>query len=878
MSWFDRFRNRRERDLDDEFRQHLTLEAQDRMEAGRTPEEAWISARRDFGNIGLVKETTREMWGLAALERLGRDLRYGSRALLRNPGFAGVAMLSLALGIGANTAVFSLLNAVVLKTLPVRNPEELVSFRHPSFSYPIFEQVRERAAIFSGIFAWDLQRFHVDWNGDPQSTEVLLVTDEFYPTLGVPAFLGRTIHPGEEGPVAVISYACWQRRFAGDPGIAGRNIRIDRVPVTIVGVAPPGFFGVAPGITAEITVPVAVLPRLRPQDADILQRTAQAWLHFMARLKPGVGLRQADASLQVFWPQVMEAVTDPRMPADRRQRYLSRTTGLVPAGTGYSRVRNEFSQPLWLLLGLVALVLLVACATVANLLLARSSVRRREIAVRQALGASRSRLIRQLLTEALLLAGMGAACGILFAYWGARALLALLSTARDPIVLDLAPDWRVLCFTMAVAFATALLFALAPALRATRADPGGALKDTSRIAGRERWRLGKGLVVAQVALSLLLLAGAALFIRSLLHLKFLDPGFEVRNVLLVAADPLAAGYRGPRLAAFYRELLERLRSVPGVQSASLSWVPPVSNQMGGWTGIVSVDGVPQPGARDNTYFNPISPGYFATLGTPILQGRDFGPHDNESGLKAAIVNESLARYFFPGGTPIGRRISIGRDESRQDLEVVGVVKDAKYQYLQEPPRRIAYLPYLQLPEFLAANNLVAEVRTTASATADAIRREARALDAAVPVEMETLAARIDESLIKERVIAAISAFLAAIALILACAGLYGLMAYTVARRTNEIGIRMALGARERSVLWMVLRESLALAFAGVIVGLGASLALARLVASMLHGTAATDPLGLSTAAALMLAVAGFAGYLPARRASRIDPMVALREE
>jgi predicted permease len=825
-----------------------------------------------------------------ALDRVLQDVRYAVRMWRRTPGFTSVVALILALGIGANTAVFSLLDGVVLKSLPVERPDELVWFRHPGFSYPIFEQVRARERIFSGLFAWDIEELNVEWGEELESTQTLLASGEFYPTLGVEAIAGRTLGPqddrpggGAQGLVAVISEECWRRRFGGNPGIVGKTVRIERLPFMIIGVTRRGFFGVAAGMAPEITIPLTTFPTLKPEEADILRSPTSAWLHLMGRLKPGLTLQQAESALQTFWPQVMEATTNPGMPPDRRARYLSRRTRLEPGRSGFSRVRNQFAGPLWVLLALVGLLLLVACATVANLLLARVAARRREIAVRLALGAGRSRIVGQLMTEGLMLAGLGALSGLLVASWSSEGLVRLLSTTRDPIALDLAPDSRVLTFTVALAAATAILFALAPAYRATAVDPGPALKEAASVLreGRRRWWLGKSLVVSQVALSMLLLVGAALFTRSLTLLLSQDAGFDRTNLFIVSTDPLFAGYRGPRLVTYYAQLLERIKAAPGVRSASLSYVPPISNDMGSWTQSISIDGAPpQPESETYTFFSAVSAGYFDTVGTRLLQGRDFGPADDESGPRTVIINESLARAFFPHQNRLGRRISIGRHAARRNLEIVGVVQDAKYQRLQEPTRRIAYVPYRQFPEFAGGSNLVAEVRVAAASTAvaDAIRRQIRALDRAVPVRLETVTDRIRESLVKERVLAIMSAVLGGVALLLASAGLYGLMAYTVSRRTNEIGIRIALGAAERTVLWMVLRESLVVAALGLAAGLGASLALGRLIGRWLYGLTGTDPVALGAASTIMLGVAMVAAYLPARRAARVDPTVALRRE
>jgi predicted permease len=679
----------------------------------------------------------------------------------------------------------------------------------------------------------------------------------------------------------VISYDCWQNRFRGDPSITGKTVRVQRAPFTIVGVAPRGFFGVAPGLAPEITLPLRALPALKPDEGD-LRNPQMAWLHLIARLRPGISRERANSALQVFWPRIMDAVTDRALPAARRAHFLGRRTALVPGETGFSRVRRQFARPLLVLFALVGLLLLVACASVASLLLVRGAAREREIAVRFALGAGRGRVVRQLLVEGGVLAVIGAVGGVFLANWAGNLLVSMLSTAEEPVSIALAPDTRILAFTAAVALVTAVLFALAPALGATRVNPAPALKESARgVSQGLRRRLARPLVVSQIALATLLLCGAALFARSLHHLTSIDPGFDHRRILLVQPEPLLAGYQGARLEGFYAQLLERVRSTPGVESASLSWVPPVSDDMGAWTENITVDGVAFPPSGDTrTFFNLISPGYFATVGQTLLRGRDFGSQDALPATRTCIITQSVVRAFFPRQDPIGRHISIGRAESRQNMQIVGVVNDTKYQRLQEPTRLIAYVPYTQHPEFLKTSSLIAEVRTAVppAAMAAALRAQALALDPALLVRFEMLSERIRESLVTERVVAAISAFLGAAALLLASTAMYGLLAYSVSRRTAEIGLRLALGAPRRAVRWIVLRDSLVLSVVGLALGLAAAVATSRFAAALLHGIAPQDPAALGGACIVILLIALAAGYLPARRAARVDPIVALRHE
>jgi predicted permease len=877
---------RSEAELAEELEFHLAMEQQRLERNGVARDAAAYASRRVLGNVALAREDARGVWILPWLESVWQDGVYAARIVRRSPVFAAAMIVVMALGIGATTGVFGLIDSLVLKSLPVREPQRLVVFAKPGFSYPLFTEVRSRGShIFSGFFAWNIERLSVQWATELEPTEVLMASGEFYSALGISAAAGRTfgadddrLGGGHQGPVAVISHACWQRRFGGDASIVGRTVRIDRAPFTIIGVTPPGFFGVAAGLSPDITIPLTSL-----LDPETLRTPSKAWLHFMGRLRDGLTVPQANAALQSIWPAVLEVTTNPAEAPDRRAMYLGRTTALEPGRTGFSRVRNQFQEPLWLLLALVALLLTVAAASAANLLLARGVARRREIAVRLAIGASRARLVRQMLTEALVWTFLGAAVGVILAEWGGRALVTLMSTWEEPIVLDVSPSWRVVAFTVVVALLTTTLSAVLPGLRSTRLDPSSTLKDGAQVGGSllRRWSLGKALVAAQVALTVLLLAGDALFVRSLQRVLAQDAGFDRRNLLVLSTDAIAAGYKDGRLMTFYSGLLQRLGTVPGVESASLSWYPPISDQMGHWTQSIAVDGAPVRSEPSRyVYFNAVSPEYFRTLGIRLLRGRAFSRTDADGAPRVVIVNESLVRRFFGAGDAVGRRISIGKSQSRQDLQIVGIVSDAKYQRLQEATRSIAYLPWAQLSEMIAGVNLVAEVRAAdgVGSVAERVMREARAIDAVVPIRIESIADRIDASLVRERVIALLAVVLGLSALTLACAGLYGLLSYAVSRHTREIGLRLALGATRGAVLWMVLRDSLVLTGVGVTIGLAASLALARFARTLLFQVSAMDPASLAAASAVMLSVAVCAAFLPARRALRVDPVDALRSE
>jgi putative ABC transport system permease protein len=868
-------------DLAEELEAHRAMRQEQLERSGMTPDEAEYASRRALGNITLAREEARGVWIGPWLESVWQDASYAVRAIGRNPGFAAALILVTSLGIGATTSVFGLLDALVLKPLPVRDPDRLAYFRTPSFSYPIFSEVKARSSgIFSGFFAWNMEGVHVDWNGELEPTEVLMASGDFYPTLGIRPALGRLFGPeddqmggGTSGPVAVISYRCWQRRFGGDPAAIGRVVRIDRRPYTIVGVAPNGFVGVAPGLAPDLTIPLTV-----SQNPASLARHSTAWLHFMGRLQDGFTLEQANAAIQREWPHVLEVTTPRDMPGERRLKYLGRTTALESGYAGFSRVRNQFEQPLWLLLGLVALLFVVACASATNLLLARGVARQSELAVRLAIGASRARLVRQMLTESMVWTALGTLLGLLIASWTAGVLVTLLTSREEPIVLEVTPNWRLTVFALTLMLLTVALCSILPALRITRVAPGPGLKDPHQITGGalRKWSIGKGLVAGQVALTMVLLAGAALFTSSLVRVLSQDAGVDRSRVLVVAADAEAAGYEGDRLIRFNTDLQERLARLPGVASVSLSIVPPISDQDGNWTQSINVDGKQiTPESSRYVYFNAVSAGYFGVVGIRMLQGRDFGPGDVAGSPRVVAINSALAQRFFPDQNPIGRSVSIGLDRRRQDLEIVAVVTDAKYQTLQEPTRSIAYMPVTQQG---MDRNLFAEVRLsgTISSIVEPVRREVRALDGSVPLRIETVNERIRSSLVKERMMAMLASTLGGAALPLACAALYGLLAYAVSRQTKEIGLRLALGARRQTVIWMVMRDCLIVTVIGIALGVAATLALGRFASALLYQVTATDATSLLAAGTLMATVAGLAGFLPARRASRVDPVVALR--
>jgi putative ABC transport system permease protein len=828
-----------------------------------------------------------------ALDHLRTDVRYALRQFARRPGLTAAALLALASGLGSVITVFALVDAVILRPLPVRAPNELVWLRDPSFSFPVFQEVEARGSMLASVFAWDARTMQTQWSREPEPTPVLLATGRIHETLGLRPAAGRLLVEADAGhsaaeaqAVAVLSHGAWQRHFGGDPAAIGRNIRIEGTPFTIVGVTPPGFFGVSVGQPVDVTIPVTMLPRMREDERRVLAEGGASWLGIMGRLRPGFSTAAADAAFQGIWPQVLRATAD-RVTPDFRARYLTFTSGLEPGAAGYSRVRVQFREPLWLLLGLVGLLLIAACATVANLLLAAVSGRGPELGLRLALGAARRRIVQQLFVEGLLLAAAGTALGLVFSLWAADALVRLLSTSYDAVVVDLAPDRRVLAFAALVAVAATAIFTLAPIVRATRVDPGSLLEAGSRqTRGPRRARLAPALVAVQVAISLTLLAGSALFVRNLLGLLATDIGFARENLLVVRVDALAtAGARGANRSdaagqqRYFDQLLRRLQETPGVESASLSVKPPISNEQGSWWGRFAADGAPKPAWRDRTYLNAIAPGYFATLRQPLLAGRDFVPGDRDGSPRVIIINAALARARFGDASPIGRHLVMHDDEMTR-YDVIGVVRDSVYQEPREERRRIAYLPYAQAPTSMRARNAVVAVRVSGP-TADvvqAVRAAVRLHDPAAPLALQTVDTRMDESLTRERLLALIAAFLGTVSLLLACGALGGLMAHLVGARTREIGLRLALGADRRAVLRLVLRQALAVATIGLAAGVALALAGGRLVAGFLTGIEPGDPLSIASAAAIVVLTLAAASYLPARRAARLDPMVALRTD
>ena len=832
------------------------------------------------------------------MRTLLQDIRYGLRVLWQKPGFTAVAVLTLALGVGANTAIFQLIDAVRLRTLPVKDPGRLVGVQLADMSkargmfasdYPIvtngiWEQVRDRQEAFEGVFAWSPDTLNLARGGEARFARALWVSGDFFNTLGVRAELGRVLNKDDDrkgcgSPVAVVSHAFWRREFGGDAGAVGRTLSLQGHPFEVVGVTPPSFYGMEVGRSFDVAVPLCAEPLLSGE-YSMLNAGTGWWLTVMGRLKPGWTEERAAAHLANISPGVFEASLPANYPPVSVKDYLGFKLKTFPAGAGVSQLREDYENPLWLLLAVAGTVLLIACANLANLLLARAATREREIATRLALGASRWRLMRQLLTESLLLAACGAGIGALLAQYLSEVLVSLISTERNPLFVNLDVDWRVLAFSAGAAVLTCALFGLAPALRATRVAPGAAMKAAGRglTASRERFGLRRALVVSQVALSLVLVAGALLFSRSLSKLLTQDAGLRREGVLVTRVGLTRLNLPVERRLSFKNELLERIKAVPGVESASDVNMLPLTGS--GWNNEVWLDGA-DPGAKQSTFFNRVSPDYFKTLGIPLLAGRDFGTADAPGAPKVAVVNESFARLLNGGANPVGKRFHVERTPSEPETvyEIVGLVKDSKYRDLREEFVPVAFTASSQASRpSEGAQLLIRSSTVSPAALAPSVKQAVGEVSPDIDIVFRVFKDEVDATLLRERLMATLSGAFGLLALLLACVGLYGVMSYGVAGRTNEIGIRMALGAQGKDVLRLILREAALLVGVGVVVGLPAALLAARLAAGLLYGVTPADPVSVSLAVLLLAAVAALACYVPARRATKVDPMVALRYE
>jgi putative ABC transport system permease protein len=831
------------------------------------------------------------------VETFWQDLRYGARLLRLNPGFTIVAVLSLALGIGANTAIFQLLDAVRLRTLPVRNPQELAVVRvadrnwssgrhqgrYSQITNPMWEQIRDNQEGFSSIFAWAADEFNLAVGGEARYAQGMYVSGDFFKVLEVQPLLGRVLTPEDDRrgcstPAAVISYGFWQREYGGQQSALGGKLTLEGHPFPIVGIMPPGFFGVEVGRFFDVAIPICSEPVIRGEDS-LLDMRHGYWLASMGRLKPGWSIQKATAQLNAVSPAVLEATVPPVYKPENVKKYMEYRFAAFPADNGFSRLRQDYENPLWTLLAIAALVLLIACANLANLMLARASAREREVGVRLALGASRVRLLRQMLVESLLLAAVGALFGAGVAQLLSRFLVAFLSTQNSPLFMDLRADWRVFGFTAALAVLTCVIFGLTPALRCTRVVPSSVLKTAGRgmTSGRERFGLRRVLVVSQVALSLVLLMASLLFVRTLRNLLTLDPGFRSDGIIVASIDITRLNIATDQRQQFKRDLLGRFRALPGIDDAADTGdIVPISGNS--WNENILIAGDEK--RQATPWFSRVSPGYFKTLRTAFLAGRDFDTHDTATSPRVAIVNEAFVRKFLNGQDPIGVTFRNDTFVSKPApmYQIVGFVKDTKYVDLREEPRPLVYLTAAQddrpdnFPQF------VIHAGIPPSAAIPVIKDAILQSGSQAIIEFHTLQTQIRDSLLRERLMATLSGFFGFLAVVLATIGLYGVISYTVARRTNEIGIRVALGAQRGHVIGMIMREAGILLAAGVIVGAVLALLAARTATSLLYGLKPYDPATLALAAMALAAVAALASFLPAHRAAKLDPMVALREE
>jgi len=848
--------------------------------------------------------------GELLLMRAGwNDIQYAFRTFRKAPLFTAIAILSLAFGIGANTAIFTLLDQILLRLLPVKNPEQLVlltmrgqhygsNWGGNAISYPMYKDFRDNNQVFSDLFCRFPIAASLGFAGQTERVQAELVSGNYFPVLGVSTALGRTITPDDDRvpgghPVVMLSYDYWHSRFAGDKAVLGKALVVNGHNMTVIGVVEPGFNGVELGNNASLFVPIMMKAQMTPF-WDGLKDRRQRWVNAFGRLKPGVSATQAKASLQPLMHSMLEM--EVREAAFRnaskydREQFLKCWIDVLPGSQGRSYLRQHLSTSLWVLMALTGAVLLMACSNLANLLLARGSARQKEIAVRLAIGAGRRRIVMQLLTESVLLACLGAAAGLVLAYAADHLLLAAyLPADSNSLKLTTAPDTRVLLFTFCVMLGTSLLFGLVPALQASRLNVAPTLKDQAgSVVGSGNVALRKLLVAAQVMLSLLLLIGAGLFLRTLGNLRNLGPGFPPERLVGFNLDPSLNGYESERAKIFYRELTDRLASVPGVRSVALASVRILEDNE--WDSSMTAEGYKAaPGQHPEPFMNSISPNYFATMGTPILQGRDFtlkdvqtvkhGDKSDDTAPTVVMINEKFAKKYFAGRSPIGMHLGFGSDPgTKTDMEVIGVVKDIKYTNLRDEIPEQAFIPYLA-GKYVGGMTVYVRTSLAPAPLYRAMRETVHSLDPKIPIySMRTTEEQIDNSLRTERLVASLSGVFGALATLLAVIGLYGVMAYTVARRTREIGIRMALGAFRGEVVWMVMREVLILIGAGILVGLPLAIALSFLIKSQLYGLAPNDALTLILSTALLAIVAGLAGFIPALRASRIDPMNALRYE
>jgi predicted permease len=892
-----------EREMDAELRFHIEAYADDLVRGGVPRDEALRRARLEFGGIELAKEECRDATGANFFDSLVQDIRFGFRQLRKSPGFTSVAVLTLALGIGANTAIFTVINAVMLRALPVQHPEELVTVGEPGrvhsystgtpridvFSYPLYRAVRDDNRVFSSVLGTShLDNLRIAIEGGTENIGGRLATENYFEMLGVVPLLGRTF-TAEEGhipggdPVLVISYGYWQSRFASDPSVIGRKVRLNNYPFTIIGVAPPGFFGEVVGDRPDLWVPMMMQPFISSH--NVLENANINSLLLIGRLKPGTTIAEARANVNAVVEHALRFTLDAKLSSDDRDAIQKmKIAVLVSSGSrGLSRLRQEFATPLLLLLAMVALVLLVACVNVANLMLARSATRQREIAVRFAMGASPARVVRQLLTESLVLAVLGGTCGLLMAHWGSVLLVRLVSagnTTNSPLSLEL--DWRVLGFTAGVCISAGILFGLAPALRVVRVKLSRSLKEGGRdFATGQKSGARYLLTAAQISLGVLVLMVASLLVRSLQNLQEADLGYSRDQLLLVPIDLVASGYQGPAIQIATQELLLQFSRLPGVRRVTASYNGLFSGNES--ADAIHIDGVSSENAKDSvTTDDGVGPNYFDTIGAPVILGRDITQQDVSMAAYVAVVNESFAKFYFKDRSPLGHKISIPDSDhpERPPYEIVGVARDVHDHSVRDAVRRRMYAP-MTSANFDENDTINFELRAVGNPKMliNSVRSAIRAINPDMVVgDLETAGELVNDTLTSQVVVAKLSTFFGVLVLILVCVGLYGSMAYNVVCRTKEIGLRMALGAARGDLIWMVVREAWMVLVVGLAVGIPAGIAATRFFKAMLFGVRESDPPSIACAILALFAICVTAAIVPARRATHVDPMVALRHE
>ncbi len=886
-------RRRRDEELREEIASHLRMATDDRIERGMRPDQAAADARRELGNVSQIQEATRDVWGGRWIDTLTQDLRYAARVFRRNRSFALVAIVSLALGIGANAALFQVIDAVRLKSLPIADPSSLADVHivdmdgargnfetwRPAVTYPIWQEIQARQQAFSGIFAWGADRFNLTNGGEVRVAQGLWVTGDFFGALGVRPVIGRVLTADDDragcAPRLVLSYAFWQRAYGGSPAVIGQTLTLSSRTAEIVGVAPAAFHGLEVGRTFDVALPVCADPLFSDDGKGRLPVGTNWWLSVFGRLKPGWSVERASAHLQAISADLFRTTLPPAYPSESVGKYLNFKLAAYEGDSGLSQLRETYASPLWLLLGTAGLVLVIACANLANLLLARATARQREIAVRLSLGAGRGRVIRQLLTESLLLAAIGGGLGLLLAHALSESFVTLLDTQLDANAVPLGLDWRVLGFTAGLSFLTCVLFGVAPAMNVTRVSASAVLRASARSAtsGREVMGLRRSLVVAQIALSVVLLFGSLLFARTLHNLTTANPGFNPKGVVVAGITFRRLDVPADRRIAFRRDLVDRVRALPGVQAAATVRIVPLGGDAMG-------NDVWPEGDRPrqfNSLFNVAGPGYFAALGIPLVGGRDFDDRDTPQSTPVAIISEAFAAKFLTARPAVGARFTRQATPSSPEktFEVIGVVKNSTYADLKEEVAPVAFLADTQTPGGAYMQLLVRSALPAEAATAGVTRALAEA-DPRIGVTYSVMTSDIRDTLLRERLLATLSGGFGALAAILTIVGLYGLVAYTVARRTNEIGIRMALGARGFDIARLIFRETGLMLTIGVAAGIVLALMGGRAAASLLFGVRPYDPLTLFGAVAVLALIALGASYLPARRATKIEPVAALR--